>query len=36
MVSSSGPEDVDPDIQMFTALWDPQRLRNKMYTLQKI
>ena len=29
--SSSGPQDVYPDIQMFTALWDPKPLQNKMY-----
>ena len=31
--SSSGPQDVDPSIQTFTALWDPKCLQNKMYTL---
>ena len=31
---TSGPQDVDPDIQTFIALWDPQRLQSKMYTLQ--
>jgi hypothetical protein len=31
--SFSGPQNVDPDIQTFTALWDPQRLQNKIYTL---
>jgi len=25
--SSSGPQDVDPDIQMFTALWDLDGLK---------
>jgi len=24
---------VDPDIQTFTALWDPQRLQNKRHAL---
>jgi len=31
--SSSGPQDVGPDIQTFTALWDPQRLQNKRHIL---
>jgi len=31
--SSSGPQDVDPDIQKIIALWDPQRLQNKKYAL---
>jgi hypothetical protein len=31
--SSSGPRDVGPDIQTFTALWDPQRLQNIKHTL---
>jgi len=31
--SSSGPQGVDPDIQTFTALWDPQRLQNTKYKL---
>jgi SET domain-containing protein len=31
--SSSGPQCVDPDIQTFTALRDPQRLQNKKYVL---
>jgi len=31
--SSSGPQEVDPDIQKFNAFWDPQRLQNKKYTL---
>jgi len=31
--SSSGPQDVDPDIQKFIALWDPQHLQDKKYTL---
>ena len=31
--SPSGPQDVDPDIQTFSALWDPQLLESKMCTL---
>jgi len=31
--SSSGPQVKDPDVQTSTALWDPQRLQNKIYTL---
>jgi len=31
--SSSDPQDVDPSIQPFTALWDPQRLQSKKYAL---
>jgi len=30
-IESSGPQDVDPDIQTFTSLWDPQRLQSKNY-----
>ena len=30
--SSSGPQGIDPDIQTFTALRDPQLLQNRMYT----
>ena len=33
--SSSGPQNIHPDVQTFTALWDPKRLQNKMYTLYK-
>jgi len=34
--SSSGPHgNIDPDTQMFSALWDPQRSQNKRDTLQK-
>jgi len=31
--SSSGPQDVDPDIQKFSELWDPQFLQNKICAL---
>jgi hypothetical protein len=31
--SSSGPQVIDPDIQKFNALWDPQRLQKNEYTL---
>jgi len=31
--SPSDPQDIDPEIPTFTALLDPQRLQNKMYTL---
>jgi len=29
--SSSGPQEVDPDIQTFTALWDPRWGSHKDY-----
>jgi len=31
--SSSGPQEVDLDIQKFIAIWDPQRLQNKKNAL---
>jgi len=32
--SSSGPQNVDPDIPTFTALCGPQRLQNKTYIIK--
>jgi len=34
--SSSGPRVVYPDIQTFTALWDPKRLQSIMHNFYSV